>query len=108
MERRVPAEVLKLVRNRIIEFGRNIYRSIFRYGRLPEDAEGQSYVVFNSLFLHIHSVKVRQRSLQTTYTFGLGIIATFLFVILGLTGVGWQDQRTVGSASCADRRGGPC
>jgi len=65
----------------------NVYRSIFRYGKLPQDAEGQSFTVFNNLFLHIHSVKVSRHSLKTTYTFGLGIISTILFIILVFTGV---------------------
>jgi len=68
-------------------FGRNVYRSIFRYGKLPVDAEGQSYSVFNNFFLHIHSVKVRRHSLKATYTFGLGIISLILFLVLMFTGV---------------------
>lgn len=68
-------------------FGRNVYRSIFRYGKMPRDAEGQSYAVFNNLFLHIHPVKVSRHSLRFTYTFGLGVIATILFIILTFTGV---------------------
>jgi len=65
----------------------NVWRSLFRYGRLPEDAEGQSYVVFNSLFLHIHPVKVSKHSLRLTYTYGLGVIATILFLVLTFTGI---------------------
>lgn len=71
----------------IIQFVNNIYRAIFRYGKIPRDAEGQAYAVFNSLFLHIHSVKVRRHSLKATYTFGLGIIAFILFAVLSVTGV---------------------
>ncbi len=68
-------------------FWRNIYRAIFRYGKMPQDAEGQSYAVFNNLFLHIHSVKVSKHSLRFTYTFALGLIATCLFLVLTFTGV---------------------
>jgi quinol-cytochrome oxidoreductase complex cytochrome b subunit len=71
----------------IRQFVINLYRSLFRYGRVPEDAEGQSYAVFNNLFLHIHSVKVTKHSLKFTYTFGLGVIATILFGILAFTGI---------------------
>ena len=74
-------------RNRLAEFGRNIYRSLFRYGRVPQDAEGQSYAVFNNLFLHIHPVKVSRHSLRFSYTLGLGVIATALFLVLTFTGV---------------------
>lgn len=72
---------------RAAEFGSHAYRSLFRYGRVPRDAEGQSYAVFNNLFLHIHAVKVSRHSLRFTYTFGLGIIATILFMVLTFTGV---------------------
>jgi quinol-cytochrome oxidoreductase complex cytochrome b subunit len=54
---------------------------------MPQDAEGQSYAVFNNLFLHIHSVKVSRHSLRLTYTFGLGLIATVLFIVLTFTGI---------------------
>ena len=74
-------------RNRLAEFGNHIYRSLFRYGRVPQDAEGQSYAVFNSLFLHIHPVKVSRHSLRFGYTLGLGVIATALFLVLTFTGI---------------------
>jgi quinol-cytochrome oxidoreductase complex cytochrome b subunit len=68
-------------------FAGNVYRSIFRGGGSPEDAEGQSFAVFNNLFLHIHSVKVRRHSIKATYTFGLGLISLILFLVLVFTGV---------------------
>jgi quinol-cytochrome oxidoreductase complex cytochrome b subunit len=40
----------------------------------------------NSLFLHIHPVKVRKHSLKVTYTWGLGVISFILFLILVGTG----------------------
>lgn len=73
--------------NAMKQFFKNIYRSIFRYGRMPEDAEGASYAVFNNLFLHIHPVKVSKHSLKVKYTWGLGLISAFLFLILTFTGV---------------------
>ncbi len=73
--------------NGLSRFLNNLYRSVFRYGRMPEDAEGASYAVFNNLFLHIHPVKVSKHSLRFRYTLGLGVIATSLFLILIFTGV---------------------
>ncbi|UCG27978.1 MAG: cytochrome b N-terminal domain-containing protein [Bacteroidales bacterium] len=55
--------------------------------------EGNSYRmerikrISQSFFLHIHSTRVHISSLRPTYTFGLGIILGFLFLILILTGV---------------------
>ncbi|HEC41536.1 MAG TPA: DUF4405 domain-containing protein [Bacteroides sp.] len=40
-----------------------------------------------NFFLHIHASKVHPHSLKTTYTFGLGVMLGFLFVIMILTGV---------------------
>ncbi len=40
----------------------------------------------NNLFLHIHSATIHQYSLRWNYTFGLGVIALSLFLILCLTG----------------------
>ncbi len=65
----------------------DVFRSIFRYGKMPRDAEGQSFAVFNNLFLHIHPVKVTRHSLKPTYTFGLGLISAVLFLVLIFTGV---------------------
>ncbi len=75
------------IKTAIIEFVMNVYRSVFRYGRVPRDAEGQSFAVFNNLFLHVHSVKVSRHTLKATYTFGLGLIALILFLVLSVTGV---------------------
>jgi len=72
---------------RIEVFLLNVYHSLFRYGRMPEDAEGQSYAVFNNLFLHIHPVKISRHALKSTYTFGMGVIAAILFIILTFTGI---------------------
>lgn len=66
---------------------KSVKDSIFRYGKIPVDQEGRSYAVFNNIFLHIHSVKVRKHSLRATYTFGLGLISAILFGVLCFTGI---------------------
>ena len=40
-----------------------------------------------NFFLHIHASKVHPHTLKTTYTFGLGVILGFLFLIMILTGI---------------------
>jgi len=40
-----------------------------------------------TFFLHIHASKVHSHSLKTTYTFGLGVVLGFLFLIMILTGI---------------------
>ena len=62
-----------------------VWRSIFRT-RLPIKTNlDRSLVIFNSLTLHIHPVKVRERALRFSYTFYLGMTSFFLNVILLIT-----------------------
>jgi len=62
------------------------WKSIFRTG-IPRSNLDRSLVVFNSLFLHIQPVKVREKAIRFTYTFYLGMISFWLFVILTVTGI---------------------
>jgi quinol-cytochrome oxidoreductase complex cytochrome b subunit len=64
----------------------NVWRSIFR-NPLPTSDYGRSSTSFTNFFLHIHPVKVHRHSLKATYTWGLGLMATFLFLILVVTGI---------------------
>jgi quinol-cytochrome oxidoreductase complex cytochrome b subunit len=69
-----------------LAFPRNVWKSIFR-NPLPSSDLGRSQTTFTNLFLHLHPVKCHAHSLRPTYTFGLGIIALSLFVILGASGI---------------------
>jgi quinol-cytochrome oxidoreductase complex cytochrome b subunit len=60
--------------------------SLVRHGR-PVSDRTRSQAVFSNLFLHIHATRTHLRSLRFSATFGLGIAATSLFVILLVTGV---------------------
>lgn len=63
------------------------WSSIFRT-RLPIKTNlDRSLIIFNSLALHIHPVKVRERAIRFSYTFYLGTITFSLFVVLVVTGV---------------------
>jgi quinol-cytochrome oxidoreductase complex cytochrome b subunit len=68
----------RLVQNRV-------WKSIFRQG-YPNTDENRSKVILNSWFFHIHPVKVRKHTLKITYTWGLGVITFFLFLVLVVTG----------------------
>jgi len=48
---------------------------------------GRSLAIMNSVFLHLHPIRTRQDAIKMTYTFGLGGISFFLFLLLTLTGV---------------------
>ena len=64
-----------------------IWESVFRT-KLPISTNlDRALVIFNSLSLHIHPVKVRERAIRFTYTFYLGMISFFLFLVLTITGI---------------------
>ena len=64
----------------------NIWHSVFR-NPLPISDLGRASTSFTNFFLHLHPVKVHRHSLRATYTWGLGLISFFLFLILAVSGV---------------------
>jgi quinol-cytochrome oxidoreductase complex cytochrome b subunit len=64
----------------------SFWKSIFRTG-WPVTNLGRAYVMFNSLILHIHPVKVQRAVLRFKTTFGLGVLSFGLFAALTVTGV---------------------
>jgi quinol-cytochrome oxidoreductase complex cytochrome b subunit len=63
-----------------------VWRSFFRHG-WPDNPLDRSLVMTTNVFFHLHPVKVSRKSLKATYTFGLGILTTALFLELAVTGV---------------------
>ena len=63
-----------------------VWRSLFR-NPYPTDERSRAYNVMNSVFLHIHPVRVRQHAVKFAYTFCLGGLSFFLFLVLTVTGV---------------------
>jgi quinol-cytochrome oxidoreductase complex cytochrome b subunit len=70
----------------LMDLPKNVWSSIFR-NPLPSNDLERSSTSFTNFFLHIHPVKVHKNSLRPAYTFGLGLISFFLFVILIVTGI---------------------
>ena len=64
----------------------NLWKSIFRHG-WPNNPLDRSLIMTQNFFFHLHSVKVSRKSLKATYSFGLGLLTTFSFIGLGLTGI---------------------
>ena len=62
------------------------WRSLFRQP-YPRDERSRAYAVMNNVFLHIHPVRVRQHAVKFAYTFCLGGLTFFLFLVLTITGV---------------------
>ncbi|MFA5805453.1 MAG: cytochrome b N-terminal domain-containing protein [Melioribacteraceae bacterium] len=64
-----------------------IWESVFRT-KLPITTNlDRALVIFNSLSLHIHPIKVREKAIRFTYTFYLGMISFFLLLVLTITGI---------------------
>ena len=57
------------------------WRSIFR-NSYPNDERSRAYAVMNNVFLHLHPVRVRQHAVKFAYTFCLGGLSFFLFLVL--------------------------
>src|SRR5262249_51312266 len=62
------------------------WRSLFR-NTYPVDERSRALNVMNSVFLHLHPVRVRQHAVKFAYTFCLGGLSFFLFLVLTVTGV---------------------
>ncbi len=60
--------------------------SFVRHER-PVSDRSRSQAVFSNLFLHLHSTRVHLRTLKLSTTYGLGIAALSLFLILLGTGI---------------------
>lgn len=65
---------------------RNIKESIIRRGGGTAEQE-RAAAVFGNMFLHVHPVRVHLNSLRAGYTFGLGLISFYLFLILIASGL---------------------
>ena len=49
---------------------------------IPEDNKRRLGKINRNFFLHIHASKVHPHALKPGYTFGLGVMLGFLFVIM--------------------------
>ncbi|HJV05440.1 MAG TPA: cytochrome b N-terminal domain-containing protein, partial [Actinomycetota bacterium] len=81
-----PMEVLDLVRES--EAWRSIFRpgSVFRKG-YKDTQRDRALAAMNNVLYHLHPVKVKRHGLKLTYTFCLGGLSFFLFILLTVTGI---------------------
>src|SRR3954462_8377866 len=66
-----------------------VYRSIFRVG-VPDSDRKRMLVMLGSEFLHLHPVQVRKSGIRMRYTWCMGGITFFLFLVRTLTGGVWM------------------
>jgi quinol-cytochrome oxidoreductase complex cytochrome b subunit len=63
-----------------------LYRSIFRHGYV-DSARNRALEVTSNVFLHLHPISIPQRALKVSFTFCLGGLTFFLFLVETITGV---------------------
>jgi cytochrome b6 len=63
-----------------------IWRSIFRH-KYPDNPRDQALAVLSNVFLHLHPIKVRKSGVRISFTWCMGGITFFLFLVETITGV---------------------
>ncbi len=63
-----------------------LYRSIFRV-KHEETPRNRSLGVLTNVFLHLHPAKINRDAVPYNYTWGMGGITFYLFIVLTFTGV---------------------
>ena len=66
--------------------GSQIWKSIFRHPA-PYDRRNRVVVMLTNFFLHLHPVSVKQQGIALSYTWCMGGITFFLFLVEAITGV---------------------
>ncbi|MGH2740849.1 MAG: selenite/tellurite reduction operon b-type cytochrome ExtP [Actinomycetota bacterium] len=81
-----PTEILDLVRES--EAWKSVFRpgSVFRKG-YKDTQRDRALAAMNNVLYHLHPVKIKRHGLKLTYTFCLGGLSFFLFVLLTVTGI---------------------
>ena len=63
-----------------------VYKSVFRHP-LDDTPRNRSLAVLMNVFLHLHPARVNRDATRFGFTWGMGGITFFLFIILTLTGI---------------------
>ena len=72
----------------MVDFIRNsqVWKSIFRHPA-PRDRRNRVVVMLTNVFLHLHPVSVRKSGIDLSYTWCMGGLTFFLFLVETVTGV---------------------
>jgi quinol-cytochrome oxidoreductase complex cytochrome b subunit len=63
-----------------------LWRSVFRHG-YPDTPRNRTLAVLSNVFLHLHPVKVRRSGIRLSYTWCMGGLTFFLFLVETITGL---------------------
>src|SRR6186997_2526252 len=64
-----------------------LWKSIFRVSHERSDPRNRSLAILSNVFLHLHPAKVNRDAVRYQYTWGMGGITFYLFIVLTFTGV---------------------
>lgn len=64
----------------------DVWKSIFRHG-YQDTQRNRALQIVDNVFLHLHPVRISRHGVNYGYTWGMGGITFFLFIILTITGV---------------------
>ena len=64
-----------------------IWKSIFRGGGVPSTRRQRMMVVLNSVFLHLHPVRLPKHAVKLKFTWCMGGLSFFIFLILTISGI---------------------
>jgi len=78
--------ILQTVLRETEAFNSRIWKSVFRHS-WPDSARTRSLATMSNVFLHLHPTTIRRASLKVTYTFCLGGLSFFFFLVLTVSGV---------------------
>jgi len=77
-------ELLKKLRGIVNQT--QVFKSIFRHG-YPDNDANRALVMFSNVILHLHPVRVQRGALKIKFTWCLGGLTFFFFILLAITGV---------------------
>lgn len=63
-----------------------VWKSVFRH-KLDESPRNRSLAVLSNVFLHLHPARINRDAVRYNFTWGMGGITFYLFIVLTLTGV---------------------
>ncbi len=63
-----------------------LWKSVFRH-KLDDTSRSRSLAVLTNVFLHLHPAKVNRDAVRFRYTWGMGGLSLYLFLVLTITGV---------------------
>ena len=63
-----------------------VWKSIIRSG-VPQSRRQRMYAVLGNVFLHLHPARLPKHAVKIGYTWCMGGLTFFLFVVLTITGI---------------------